>query len=513
MVWRRDDPCGNESGKMLWELVPYTRGRGLDLGCGPSKAFPHFIGVDSGKDTQLFGVQMKPDIICDITKLDLFASASMDFVFSSHALEHIEDFRGALREWWRVIRPGGHLCLYLPHKDHYPNVGTEGANPDHVHDFLPHHISEAMRAIGAWDLMRNEDRAENREYSFFQVYRKRTDGKHTYPHKDTKPEKRAAVVRYGAFGDAIQASSILPGLKAQGYHVTFYTNPRSQEVLLHDPHIDAFYVQDTDQVPNMALQDFWAWEREKFDKWINLSESIEGSLLALPGRPNHAWSHEMRHKHMNKNYLEFTHDIADVPHEFAQKFYATPDEKTWASKERQRIGGEFLVMYSLAGSSVHKVWPWMDHLFARILVSMKDARILTVGDDGSRLLEQGWENEPRVIRKSGQYTIRQSMAMLEQCDMVIGPETGMLNAAGHMDVPKIVFLSHSTGENLTKHWTNTFALDPVNTDCYPCHKMHYGFEHCTRDEALGVAKCQANISLERAWIAFDMAMHSLKKAA
>lgn len=513
MVWKIDDPCGNEAGKMLWELVPYTRGRGLDLGCGPSKAFPHFIGVDNLKDTELFHIQMKPDVVCDITKLDLFGSASVDFVFSSHALEHIKDHRSALKEWWRVIRPGGHLCLYLPHKLFYPNIGTEGANPDHVHDFMPEDIVDAMKEIGGWDLVRNEDRNERREYSFFQVFKKRTDGKHLYSYKNPRPEKRAAVVRYGAFGDALQASALLPALKEQGFHITFYTTPRAEEVLRHDPHIDRFYIQDTDQVPNHALADFWAWESEKYDRWINLSESVEGALLALPGRTNHAWPHDMRHKYLNINYAEFAADLAQVPHGGKQKFYATDEEKAWAAKERKAFGGDFLVMYSLSGSSVHKVWPWMDHLFARILLAMPNVRIVTVGDDMSQLLEQGWDKEPRVICKSGKYTIRQSMALLEQCDMVIGPETGMLNAAAHLDVPKVVFLSHSSQENLTKHWKNVFALEPANTDCYPCHMMHYGFEHCRRDEASGTAKCQSDISLERAWVAFEIMRNELKRAA
>ena len=48
MVWKADDPQGNESGKIRWELVKWTRGRGLDVGCGPNKAFPHMIGVDNG---------------------------------------------------------------------------------------------------------------------------------------------------------------------------------------------------------------------------------------------------------------------------------------------------------------------------------------------------------------------------------------------------------------------------------------------------------------------------------
>ena len=49
MVWRATDPEGNEAEKIRWAVVPYTRGKVLDIGCGPYKAFNHFIGIDSGK--------------------------------------------------------------------------------------------------------------------------------------------------------------------------------------------------------------------------------------------------------------------------------------------------------------------------------------------------------------------------------------------------------------------------------------------------------------------------------
>jgi ADP-heptose:LPS heptosyltransferase/predicted SAM-dependent methyltransferase len=503
MVWRRDDPCGDESAKIRWELVPYTRGRGLDLGCGPSKTFPHFIGVDNYTATAQFGIQMKPDVVCNVTKLDVFGSASMDFVFSSHCLEHVKDYKSALREWWRVVKPGGYLCLYLPHKDLYPNIGTEGANPDHKHDFLPADIVDAMREMGAWDLVRNESRSEEREYSFFQVYRKRTDGKHLYSYSNPKPEKRAAVLRYGAFGDLIQASSILPALKEQGYHVTVYTTPRGQEVVKNDPHIDSFYIQDTDQVPNgEPLNAFWAHEKRKYDKWINLSESVEATLLSMGGRSNDAWPDSVRRKYMGVNYFEFTHDLAEVPLPPKPKFYPTEEEKAWAKKERASFGGDFVMLFALAGSSVHKVWPHMDGFMARFLLSRKEGRVVLVGDELSQMLETGWENEPRVMRRSGKYTIRETLALLDVVDLVVGPETGVLNAAGHLPVPKIVFLSHSSAENLTKYWVSVRAVEPKNTPCFPCHRLHYSFERCKRDEATGTAACQADISVDQAWQAF-----------
>ena len=52
-MWRPEDPQGDEAGKVKYDVVQYTRGVVLDLGCGPKKAVPHFIGIDSGKDTDL----------------------------------------------------------------------------------------------------------------------------------------------------------------------------------------------------------------------------------------------------------------------------------------------------------------------------------------------------------------------------------------------------------------------------------------------------------------------------
>lgn len=507
MVWRAEDPVGNESGKIVWELVPYTRGRGLDLGCGENKAFPHFIGVDNGVDRSLFKLPVNADVFVDTCeRMPMFGSAGFDFVYSSHLLEHIKDFRGALKEWWRLIKPGGYLVLYLPHKDFYPNIGQPGSNIDHKHDFLPQDIVAAMTEIGGWDLVRNEDRNEDREYSFFQVYKKRTDGKHLFSHKTPKPEKSCAVVRYGAFGDLMQASSVFPGLKEQGYHITLYTTPRGWEVVKNDPHIDEVILQDTDQVPNHKLGEFWDHEARKYDKFINMSESVEATWLALPGRTSHRWPANLRRKYLDVNYFEFLHDLAEVPMPPRPKFYPTDVERDWAEKERKSFGGSKVVLFALSGSSVHKVWPHMDGFFARLLLEDKDVRIVTVGDDLSKMLEMGWENEPRVICKAGAYSIRQTLALLDVVNAVIGPETGVLNAASHMDLPKVVLLSHSSKNNLTKYWTNAVAVEPVNTPCFPCHQMHYGFDHCTREESTGVALCASRISIDFVWDAYTQLM-------
>src|ERR1700689_1629058 len=56
-------------------------------------------------------------LIAEATNLDGIADASYDLLLSSHVLEHIANPLRALQEWRRVVRPGGHVLLIMPHRD------------------------------------------------------------------------------------------------------------------------------------------------------------------------------------------------------------------------------------------------------------------------------------------------------------------------------------------------------------------------------------------------------------
>lgn len=530
MTWRIDDPQGNESAKIKYLIVPYTRGRGLDLGCGPFKAFPHFIGVDNGHHAKQFGWQMQPDIHVETCEsLPLFASGSMDFVFSSHLLEHIHDTRKTLKEWWRVLRNGGYLVLYLPHKELYPNIGQPGANPDHKHDFLPADVIEHMRAVGDWDLVVNETRGDGFEYSFLQVYKKNTNGKCSLTCDHPKPERTACVVRYGGIGDLLQAATIAPSLKAEGYHVTMMTTPHGAELLAGNPHIDAFLVQDKDQVPNEELGPYWAAWEKKFDRFINLCEVVEGGLLAMPGRMSHNWSTAARQKILGSvNYYERMADIAGTPYDFGPSFFPSDIEKANAAKQRKAMPDGDVILWSLAGSSIHKAWPYTDIVVDRLMRDT-DSTVVLVGDESCQLLEEailegvlfkhgvpeglvmeaikqdglaGLEmlalrlfGRERILCRSGKWAVRDVLAFAAHCAVVVGPETGILSGVAYTPVAKVLMLSHSSPDNLCKHWVNTTAL-MAGVECQPCHRMHYGREFCPEHKETTAALCMGMLHPE-----------------
>ena len=55
-----------------------------------------------------------PSVTAEAEDLRPFADGSLDFVIANHLLEHVEDPVRALREFLRVLRPGGLLYLALP---------------------------------------------------------------------------------------------------------------------------------------------------------------------------------------------------------------------------------------------------------------------------------------------------------------------------------------------------------------------------------------------------------------
>jgi tetratricopeptide (TPR) repeat protein/SAM-dependent methyltransferase len=64
------------------------------------------------------------------------ADASFDFLYSSHCLEHLRDPYEALRNWLRVIKPGGHLVIQVPDEDLYEQgVWPSRFNSDHKLSF------------------------------------------------------------------------------------------------------------------------------------------------------------------------------------------------------------------------------------------------------------------------------------------------------------------------------------------------------------------------------------------
>lgn len=83
----------------------FCKGKGYDIGCNNSDwAFPGAIPIDLEIDDPYDALNLP--------------SKNVDYIFSSHCLEHIPDWVNAMNYWTEHLKsPGGILFLYLPHFD------------------------------------------------------------------------------------------------------------------------------------------------------------------------------------------------------------------------------------------------------------------------------------------------------------------------------------------------------------------------------------------------------------
>lgn len=118
--------------------IPFAQqvceGVGYDIGCNKVEwSLPGSIPVDPAIDYRY-----------EARKLPL--QTKVDYIFSSHCLEHInDDWYSVLQHWVNNINPGGVLFLYLP--DYSQEYWRPWNNRKHVHIFTPDVIRNALESL------------------------------------------------------------------------------------------------------------------------------------------------------------------------------------------------------------------------------------------------------------------------------------------------------------------------------------------------------------------------------
>jgi len=337
--------------------------------------------------------------------------------------------------------------------------------------------------------------------------------------------KKVMVTRLGAFGDAVMVSMLFRLLKKQGYYTVANVSTRSEIVLRNNPYVDEWLIHKDNSVPVETLHEHWKKITEGFDKHINLTGSIEEGLLISPhNKEIYEANHMIRHLKCDRNYYDKTLEIAGFEERGLNgELYFSQEEENWGKKIREQHKNRFIILWSLAGSSPHKAYPYAEIVANQFLSKHKDVVIYTVGDsicvllefldqekvdrltenDKNAQFERNWLvkncSHERVKHRSGLWNIRRSLVMTKYADCVIGTETGVLNAAGCFETPKVILLSHSSHKNLSKHWKNCYPIEAKNSECpcHPCHKMIYKGDVCMKNSVLDYPMCMAHIPPER----------------
>lgn len=131
--------------KEIWSETEksYLQGEGIDVGCGNDPVFSHVIPFD-----QQHG---------DANNITHFIHRKLDFVFSSHCLEHMHDPYHALKEWYEILKPGGYLFILVPDEDLYEQGHFPSRyNTDHKWTFtIAKEKSWSPKSVNVVDLIKS----------------------------------------------------------------------------------------------------------------------------------------------------------------------------------------------------------------------------------------------------------------------------------------------------------------------------------------------------------------------
>lgn len=127
-------PSFQSEGNAAQFAIPYAKhvciGRGYDIGCMKKEwAFPGAVPID----------------LCFDDPWDAFhlPDEKVDYIFSSHCLEHLPDWINALDYWQNCLNSYGVLFLYLP--DYSQEYWRPWNNRKHLNIFTPDIIKDYMQ--------------------------------------------------------------------------------------------------------------------------------------------------------------------------------------------------------------------------------------------------------------------------------------------------------------------------------------------------------------------------------
>lgn len=128
---------------------------------GDFDTFLHGRGIDIGSGNDLLQVKSGTVIPWDKEQGDAMYlkgvdDNSLDFVYSSHCLEHLVNMEVAIGNWSRVLKIGGYAYIVVPDYLHYEKCRWPSAfNGDHKRSFSLDITREIVKRTNHWHIARD----------------------------------------------------------------------------------------------------------------------------------------------------------------------------------------------------------------------------------------------------------------------------------------------------------------------------------------------------------------------
>lgn len=308
------------------------------------------------------------------------------------------------------------------------------------------------------------------------------------------------VVRFSSIGDIVLTTPVVRGLKKQveGAVVHYLTKPQFAGIVENNPNVDKVHVLADDL--NETVKELMA---ENFDYLIDLHHNLRTSLLKrkLPivnfsfNKLNlRKWLYvnlkinTLPDVHIVDRYRD-TVNVFDVNDDGkGLDFYIPERDKVDPIEKHSAFKGKYMVVV-LGANHATKQIP-KDKIVN--IINYVGMPVCLVGGKDVETTSSEIEQQLKVpfLNTVGKINLNQSASFIEQCHLVLTPDTGMMHIAAAFKkdiislwgntVPEFGMYPYRAGEN-----SKPFEIKKLR--CRPCSKI--GFKKCPK----GHFNCMNNI--------------------
>lgn len=128
-------------------------------------------------------------------------------------------------------------------------------------------------------------------------------------------------------------------------------------------------------------------------------------------------------------------------------------------------------------------------------------KVIVLGLSKAEKIARHFNCNPQVISFAGKFLLRQMIALLSQCDVFIGNDSGPSHIAQALGIPSVIIASGTNEYDKWGIWRKPSEILKYNVPCAPCHSPSCYVEG---------HPCMSHISVEQVYNSIqDMLVHKL----
>ena len=339
------------------------------------------------------------------------------------------------------------------------------------------------------------------------------------PPPETSPRK-ILIVLHGSIGDVTRALP-LAGMLRRAFPQAFLAwsvEPACAPLLERNPAIDEILVFDRKHWWKSAAPFLAGIRAANFDLALDLQRILRSGVISWSSRAARRVGFHRRdskegnwlfnNEHIEacgdgipklEHYLKFADHLGIDRSELDWDFHLSPAERASAARRVAALSRRFAVLF------VGTRWPskqWFPAQMSACVERLSDRFSLDVvllggTDEQTIAREVETSSSKRLLNLTGQTSLREAIALIQQAVLAIGPDTGLMHIAAAVGTP-VISLWGATDPARTGPYRFSELVLRGTAPCVPCRRRTCPIGRVCLS-SIGIEQIEAKISTALQW--------------